>query len=42
MASAGNIGSYFVTHSNGSESRKIAAIGAVIAYHGVAMSACLN
>ena len=35
MASAVNIGSYFVTHSDGSESRKIAAIEAVIAYHGV-------
>ena len=31
MTSAGNIGSYFVTHS---ESCKIAAIEAVIAYHG--------
>ena len=35
MASAGNIGWYFVTHSDGSKSRKIAAVEAVIAYHGV-------
>ena len=35
MASAGNISSYFVTHSDDTESRKIAAIEAVIAYHGV-------
>ena len=35
MASGRNIGSYFVTHSDGSESRKVAAIEAVIAYHGV-------
>ena len=35
MACLGNIGSYFVPHSNGSASRKIAAIEAVVAYHGV-------
>ena len=35
MASTGNISSYFVTHSDDTESRKIAAIEAVIAYHGV-------
>ena len=35
MASAGNISSYFVTHNDDTESRKIAAIEAVIAYHGV-------
>ena len=39
-----NIGSYLVIHSNGSESRKIAAIEAVIAYHGVrhSQSFCAN
>ena len=35
IASAGNIGSCFVTHSDGSESRKIAVIEAVITYLGV-------
>ena len=35
MASAVNIGSYFVTHSGGSESRKISTIEVVTAYHGV-------
>ena len=35
IASTGNISSYFVTHSDDTESRKIAAMEAVIAYHGV-------
>ena len=35
MASAGNIRSYFITHSDDTESCKIAGIKAVIAYHGV-------
>ena len=35
IAFAGNISSYFVTHSDDTESRQIAAIEAVIAYHAV-------
>ena len=35
ITSAGNISSYFVTHSDNTKSRKIAATEAVIAYHGV-------
>ena len=52
LASSANIGSYFVTQSYGSKSRKIAAIKAVIAYQPITvcvmvkafvpMTACIN